>query len=106
MNLSAKPPLGLKVVIGGKDPAYLARVRGLPCAVGYHHGAPCLGPVEAHHVIHDRYSFAKVADDMTIPLCAGHHRGPDGIHSGKTTWRERFGADHDYIAWTRDRLGV
>lgn len=104
MNLTGKPPMGAKPARKVADHGYMARVRALPCAIGYHHGDPCDGAIAAHHVCHDRYGSGRVPDEMTIPLCWGHHQGPNGIHADKSAWRERFGADHEYIAWTRDML--
>ena len=76
---------------------YMGTVRQLPCAVC---GAPA--PSEAHHVIHGRYGSAKASDFDTIPLCPSCHRtGPDAIHRGKESWRQKFGNDFDYIEQTR-----
>lgn len=107
MNLANRPPLGLKPARAKPDPDYLARVRSLPCVIGEHFGEPCDGPTEAHHPICDRYSRERAPDHEAIPLCAwGHHRGPNGIHADKKAWRAKYGSDRDFIAGTRDRLGV
>jgi len=104
MNITQRP-VAQKPAKAIRDQAYLRKVRQLPCVIGFHFGEPCNGPVAAHHVFHDRYSFGKVGDDMTIPLCHFHHQGAGGIHTDKSDWRQRFGADHEYIAWTRDMIG-
>lgn len=72
---------------------YMRAVKQLPCAV-------CASPPpsDAHHCIHDRHSSAKRSDYDTIPLCKAHHQnGPDAIHNGPKTWREKYGPDHSYI---------
>lgn len=52
-----------------RDSAYLAFVRGLPCALM---GDDCAGRTEAHHA--GRRPFGRKADDTTaIPLCSHHH---------------------------------
>lgn len=67
------------------DPAYMTRVRRLPCCVAVlattlpwrggldpdYGAAPCFGPVEAHHA--GRRIERKGHDDETIPLCHRHH---------------------------------
>jgi len=79
---------------------YMQAVKQLPCCVC---GKP--GPSDAHHVIHDRYGTARVSDWNTVPLCKAHHQdGPEAIHNGKATWREKHGPDHGYIAETRRKV--
>jgi len=80
---------------------YVGMVKQLPCAVC---GAP--GPSDAHHVIHDRYGSRKSSDFDVVPLCKLHHQdGPDAIHNGKESWREKYGPDHGLIEQTRKRVG-
>ena len=105
MSLTGQPPLGLKQPKAKKDPAYLARVATLPCCICEAHGGWHLGPTFVHHCIHDRYSPRNVSDRETIPLCYDHHHGVMGIHTDKTAWRKLYGADHEYIAATLDKLG-
>lgn len=111
MNLLRRGPLGLKPGKAKPDPAYLARVRELPCVVCEAFGEPQQSPTSAHHPIHDRFSQAKVPDRMAIPLCEGHHQGlrdksKVALHAEPTKWKRLYGADHEYIAITQDRLGV
>jgi 5-methylcytosine-specific restriction endonuclease McrA len=79
---------------------HLLRVKELPCCICGRHG-----PSDAHHVIHDRFATIKPSDFAVIPLCKDCHQdGPDAIHKGKETWREKYGADYDYIPATMDAL--
>lgn len=109
MNLAGKPPLGLKAEKAKPDPAYLEKVRALPCCICENWGIQQQSATEAHHPIHDRFSRARVPDRMAIPLCRGHHMGDTGegkvaIHKNKTLWRKMFGPDHHYIAGTQDKI--
>lgn len=56
----------------GGDPAYLERVRGLPCCAR-NLASRCGGAVQAHHHTHDRGMSRKADDSRAMPLCAGHH---------------------------------
>ena len=60
-----KPPRRLSRA--GSDPAYLAFVRTLPCAIS---SDQCFGRIHAHHAIH-RSQGGKDSD--AIPLCMHHH---------------------------------
>ncbi len=76
---------------------YMWLVKQLPCAV-----CGAAGPSDAHHVIHDRYGSRKSSDFDVVPLCKLHHQnGPDAIHNGKQSWREKYGPDHGLIEQTR-----
>ena len=105
MNLSGKQPLGLKPdpltpaeIREGKE--YMRIVKELPCCVC---GRP--GPSDAHHPIHDRYGTRRAPDMHVIPLCKScHQNGPDAIHNGKQTWREKHGPDHGYIEETQRKV--
>lgn len=75
---------------------YMQTVKHLPCV--------CCGvsPCDAHHQHHDRFGTDKASDWDVIPLCKAHHQdGPEAIHNGKETWREKWGADHSYIPQVR-----
>ena len=76
---------------------YMKAVKSLPCCI-----CGRAGPSDAHHCIHDRYGSAKRSGFDTIPLCKSHHQdGPEAIHNGKETWREKHGPDYDYIEPTQ-----
>lgn len=110
-NLGGKPPLGLKTGKpakpkrpDGKDPAYLAAVRSLPCCICAGWGYIQQGPTFAHHTICGRYGQRKTPDRQAIPLCFMHHQGDDGIHVRRAWWVEAFGPDTDFIAATQDAV--
>ena len=96
-----KSPLGLKPDRPAKDPARLARLHDLPCAVCTRHGEVQRSPTQAHHCISGRFSQRKAPDIMAIALCAFHHQGGDkytlAIHQGKAAWEAKYGLDTDYL---------
>lgn len=95
---------------GLADAAYLAAVRGLPCAA-----CGAVGRTEAHHPrdspphaeqgLYDRLPCAgrKSSNRDAIPLC-----GPDGCHQMYHMERAKFhslyGRDYTYIGTTRADL--
>lgn len=115
-NLAGLPPMGLKGEkkpkakrLYGKDPAYLADVRRLPCIICVSWGYQQTSQTEAHHPICGRYSQRKVPDSHAIGLCDGHHQGnfdttKIAIHRDRTLWVETYGSDRDYIAATQDAV--
>ncbi len=91
------------------DPKHMHAVKCLPCVIC---NAP--PPSDAHHCTHrpmadephgyDRIPGAgqRSGDRDTIPLCKRHHQdGPEAIHNGKKTWRDRHGPDYQFIPDTR-----
>ena len=107
-NLLRQPPRQ-RIGKAAKDPAYLARVRGLPCVICEAWGFPQVSPTQAHHPICERHSNEKVPDREAIPLCEGHHQGDFdtsklAIHRDRQEWVQWFGSDREYIAATQDRL--
>ena len=103
-NLARKPPLGLKPapmtaarIREGK--IHMARVARLPCVICHRR------PVHVHHCIHGRYSQRRASDFEVIPLCPECHLfGPLSIHQDKAAWRDRNGADHEYLPVVADML--
>lgn len=96
------------------DPAYLARVRSLPCVICQEYGMRQNSPTEAHHVKSGRFGRLRTPDHMAIPLCHSHHNklrpyaGDEdkiGYHNAQETWESLYGPDHDYTARTQDALG-
>ena len=91
------------------DPAYLARVRELPCCICEAFGEQQLSPTSAHHVIHGRFGTRRTPDRMAIPLCEGHHQGLRdtsklALHQEPSRWKRFYGEDHEWIAATQDKL--
>lgn len=106
MNITARP-IYQKQGKASKDPAYLAKVRQLPCIICQEFGMPQLSPTQAHHPIHGRYGTRKSPDEMAIPLCEGHHQGnfdtsKIALHREPAKWKRLYGQDHEYSARVRD----
>ena len=106
MSLAGFRPLGLKAPKAAKDPAYLARVRELPCCICEAFGEAQTTPTAAHHVIMGRFSQRKTPDRMAVPLCYEHHQGGKGIHTAPQWWADTYGNDFDFTAKTQDALGI
>lgn len=113
MNLTNRQPFQkakeITPELQGEDPAYLAKVRQLPCVICESFGLPQLSATQAHHVFHGRFSGKRTPDRMAIPLCEGCHQGLRdtsklAIHQNKRAWAERYGEDHEYTAQTQDRI--
>lgn len=68
---------------------HMAAVKALPCMCC---GAP--PPSDAHHVCDDKQPRI---DWRVIPLCYACHRGPEGYHAAKASWRARYGRDCDML---------
>lgn len=90
------------------DPAYLDKVRALPCV--------CCGAMlgnDAHHCqdkppftdhgLYQRLPSAarRSGDHDAIPLCPNHHRM---FHLRRSEFHAQFGVDYQYIATTRATL--
>jgi len=77
-----------------RDTNYLQYIASLPCCVcGAMDGTVIYHHVEAGGV------GTKCSDYMTIPLCADHHTGDNGIHPlGRKTWAAKFGIDAKTLA--------
>jgi hypothetical protein len=108
MNLTSRP-IYTKSPKARPNPAYLAKVRELPCIICQSFGLPQNSPTQAHHVIHQRGSFRKVPDEMSIPLCEGHHQGlmdtsKVAVHHQPSRWQRLYGPDTDWIARTQDAI--
>lgn len=108
MNLTGRP-IAAKPERAKPNPAYLAKVRALPCIICTSFGLPQLSPTTAHHPIHDRYATRKVPDELAIPLCNGCHQGDFdtskvAVHREPAKWKRLYGADHEYIDITQDMI--
>lgn len=108
MNLLRQKPFQ-KSAKARPNPKYLAKVRTLPCVICEAFGMEQSSPTTAHHPIMGRFSRRRVPDEMAIPLCDGHHQGTFdtsrvAIHREPLKWRELFGADHEYVSVTQDKI--
>lgn len=106
-NLLNRPPLGLKKEKLKKDKKHLAWVHTQPCVICEQFDMHQQSATQAHHVIHDRFSSRKTADDLAIPLCEGHHQGfldrsKVAIHKESSRWRELYGSDFSYSVNNND----
>lgn len=102
-EVSQKPPKPRR------DPAHMAKVAAMPCVICHLYGLPQLSQTQVHHVIHGRFGNARSGDDLTIPLCEGHHQGNwDGsktaLHREPARWQELYGKDYDLLEWVKERL--
>ena len=109
MSLIGRPPLGLKQPKQKADPDFLKEVRRLPCVICDAFGERQQSQTTAHHWIMDRGGNTKTPDQEAIPLCDGHHQGDFdtskvAIHRAPAKWRELYGADHEYIEVTQDKI--
>ena len=110
MNLTGRAPYqkdGKPV----RSQAYINRVRELPCCICEAFGEHQASPTIPHHPIMGRGSTRKVCDTMAIPLCEGHHQGDFdtskvAVHRAPDQWRRLYGADHEYIEVTQDKLAT
>jgi hypothetical protein len=78
------------------DPAYLAEVRRLPCAI-----CRTTVGVEAHHPAQGRYSQRRAPDRDAIPLCRADH---DARHRHPAEWLARHGPEARLTAQTRETI--
>ena len=91
------------------DKLYLRAVRRLPCVICDAVGMQQLSITTVHHWIMGRWGNEKTPDWQAIPLCDGHHQGTFdttkvAIHREPARWRELYGADHEYIEVTQDKV--
>lgn len=112
MNMIAQKPVQQKPQREAKDPAYLGKVRALPCCVCVAFGLFQTSITEAHHTIFKRFGTLKTPDRQAIPLCQCHHQGLRfdrdktklAIHRSHDAWVAAYGPDTDYIAATQDAI--
>lgn len=79
---------------------YKSRVAALGCLI-------CGDQAELHHP-REGQGMAQRADDWSVvPLCADHHRGPEGWHGDRATFRMRhkgMQTEMDMLAEVNRRL--
>lgn len=108
MNITQRP-VTQKPPKAKPNPKHLARVRELPCCICYEWSLPQMSPTTAHHPIHGRGKNTKVADELAIPLCDGHHQGTFdrskvALHREPTKWKQLYGNDIEWVSWVEARL--
>ena len=91
------------------DPHRLAMIHALPCVICVKFDMTQWSRTQAHHCIHGRHSTKKRADEMTIPLCEGHHQGlldtsKIPLHHAPGKWRENYGLDTDYLEHVNEAI--
>lgn len=114
MNLTGQPihskdPTARTKRNCGSDPKRLAEVAAMPCCICAKHDMRQLSHTQVHHCIMGRGGSRKSPDSMTIPLCEGHHQGlrdtsKIAIHQSAKSWRDRYGADTDWLVWVENLL--
>jgi hypothetical protein len=87
----------------------MGKVAAMPCVICHEWGMPQMSPTAVHHCIHGRYSNRKAPDEMTIPLCNGHHQGDFdttkvAIHREPAKWERLYGKDTEWLSWVEARL--
>ena len=75
-----------------KHDDYLQYVRAQPCV-----GCGVWGQQDAHHIIGQRFSSAKVSDLLTIPLCKPCHAQ---LHADWPAWEQVHGTQHMHACHT------
>jgi len=91
-----------------KNPAHLASVAELACAVSDKWGHECEGRVTVHHCIGAEWRGMgqKASDFETIPLCCAHHQhSRNAIHlMGKKPWEQKYGSQRELLEATLSKL--
>lgn len=98
--------------MAGEDPAYIAKVHGLPCCICDGWGMVQTTPTAAHHCKDGWHEAGRSPDSWAIPLCRCHHQGDlatcdkskVAYHRQKKTWRSLYGPDSHFIDPTRDAI--
>jgi len=108
-DLSQRGARGQKQERKGKNPARLAAVAAMPCCICNEWGYAQISPTQVHHCIHGRHSTRRAPDEMTIPLCEGHHQGifdtsKIALHREPRRWSEEYGEDVLWVSWVEERL--
>jgi hypothetical protein len=91
-----------------KNPAHLARVAQLECAVSDDWGHECGGRITCHHPIgiEWRGMSQKAKDEEVIPLCEAHHQhSRNAIHlMGRKPWEQKYGSQRELLEATLAKL--
>jgi len=77
---------------------HLSNVAELPCAL-------CAeSPCEVHHIREGQGMSQRASHYLTVPLCPGCHRGPQGVHGDKTMLRIHKTSEIQLLADTIEKL--
>ncbi len=92
-----------------RDPGRMQQIAAMKCIICDLYGLPQKSPTQVHHVIHERHGTRRSGDDLTIPLCEGHHLGmfdksKVALHREPAEWQRLYGNDFDLIEATNERL--
>lgn len=80
------------------ESAHLSNVADLPCAL-------CAeSPCEVHHIREGQGMSQRASHYLTVPLCPGCHRGPQGVHGDKTMLRIHKTSEIQLLADTIEKL--
>jgi len=86
-----------------KQRAHWEKVRELGCIVGPAIG--CEGDIEIHHCLTG--AGGRKNHNSIVPLCYGHHRGREGIHTiSRRVWQNKYGHEVILMVKVQDRLDV
>lgn len=77
------------------------------CILCRHTGTPGT-PSEVHHLRDGQGMGQRAPNNLTIPLCAYHHRGPGGYHGmGKRGFESVYGVtERELLVMTDELLNV
>lgn len=77
------------------------------CVLCHHLGTPGT-PAEIHHLRDGQGMSQRAPHDLTIGLCAYHHRGPEGYHGmGKRRFEAVYGlTERDLLVSANRLIGV
>jgi hypothetical protein len=108
VNITGRPILA-KPQKAKPNPEHMARVAAMPCVICHEWGLPQLSPTQVHHCIHGRGGNRKRPDEMTIPLCEGHHQGNFdtsklALHRAPAKWARIYGEDIKWLSWVEAQL--
>lgn len=87
------------------DKRYMDRVARLGCALcnKLGHGET---PAEIHHLREGQGMAQRASNFLVIGLCPTHHRGSEGIHGDRSTFKLAGEDELSLLAWTIEQLNT
>lgn len=82
-------------------------VSAMPCIMRFFgFEETCQGHTQVHHIREGQGASQRADDMLTVPLCWGHHLGPQGLHGlGRKGFYTRYKLDElDLLARTMELL--